>query len=188
MRIAQIAPLFESVPPRLYGGTERVVYNLTEELVARGHEVTLFASGDSRTSATLVPCCERALRLHGRLQDSVAFTMVQLATVYATAADFDIIHNHIDYFAFPFARMSGTPTVTTLHGRLDVPEVQLVHRSFTDLPMVSISNAQREPLREANWVATVYNSIVPGMYTLHRKPGNYLAFLGRISVEKRPDR
>ena len=188
MRIAQIAPLYESVPPELYGGTERVVHNLTEVLVRRGHEVTLFASGDSRTSATLVPCCERALRLAQTVHDVYAYTTIQLGMVYAQAERFDLIHNHIDYFAFPFARLSPTPTLTTLHGRLDLPEVARVHDYFPEVPLVSISDAQRMPLPRANWVATVYNGIVSEAFTLRREPGRYLAFLGRIAYEKRPDR
>ncbi|MDR7577018.1 MAG: glycosyltransferase, partial [Armatimonadota bacterium] len=143
MRIAQIAPLYESVPPRMYGGTERVVYGLTEELVRRGHEVVLFASGDSQTSATLVPCADRGLRLDGTVRDYHAYTMIQLGMVYERAEAFDLIHNHVDYFAFPFTRLTRVPTVTTLHGRLDLPEVERVHAHFPDLPMVSISYAQR---------------------------------------------
>jgi len=188
MRIAQIAPLYESVPPKMYGGTERVVYGLTEELVRRGHAVTLFASGDSQTSARLVPICERGLRLDERIHDALAFTTIELGMVYERAGEFDIIHNHADYFAFPFARLSPTPTVTTLHGRLDLPEVRRVHDYFPGIPLVSISQAQRQHLPQATWVATVYNGIVPEHFTLRREPGAYLVFLGRISPEKRPDR
>jgi glycosyltransferase involved in cell wall biosynthesis len=188
MRIAQIAPLYESVPPSLYGGTERVVSNLTEELVRRGHEVTLFASGDSLTAATLVPCCDRALRLDGRVRDAYAYTTIELGMVYERAEAFDIIHNHIDYFAFPFAALSPTPTLTTLHGRLDLPEVARVHGYFPEAPLVSISDAQRAPLPQANWQATIYNGISPEAFTLQHRAGDYLAFLGRISFEKRPDR
>jgi len=188
MRMAQIAPLYESIPPKMYGGTERVVHGLTEELVGRGHDVTLFASGDSQTSAKLAPCCEQGLRLDQRVRDFHAYTITQLGMVYARAHEFDIIHNHVDYFAFPFTRFTPVPTVTTLHGRLDLPEVQRVHAYFPDLPMVSISNAQRTHLPEANWVATVYNGIFLENFTLRRDPGSYLAFLGRIAVEKRPDR
>ncbi|HEV8339627.1 MAG TPA: glycosyltransferase family 4 protein [bacterium] len=188
MRIAQIAPLYESVPPSLYGGTERVVSNLTEELVRRGHEVTLFASGDSLTAATLIPCCDRALRLDGRVRDAYAYTTIELGMVYERAEAFDIIHNHIDYFAFPFAALSPTPTLTTLHGRLDLPEVARVHGYFPEAPLVSISDAQRAPLPQANWQATIYNGISPEAFTLQHRAGDYLAFLGRISFEKRPDR
>ncbi|MDQ7850783.1 MAG: glycosyltransferase family 4 protein [Armatimonadota bacterium] len=188
MRIAQIAPLYESVPPKMYGGTERVVYGLTEELVRRGHQVTLFASGDSHTSAHLVPVCERGLRLARRLHDAVAFTTIELGMVYERAGEFDIIHNHADYFAFPFARLTRTPTLTTLHGRLDLEEVQRVYRYFPEAPLVSISFAQRQHLPRANWVANVYNGIVPEHFVLRKQPGEYLVFLGRISPEKRPDR
>lgn len=188
MRIAQIAPLFESVPPKLYGGTERVVHRLTEELVKRGHEVTLFASGDSITSATLVPCCERGLRLEQSVADFHAYTVIQLGMVYSRAEEFDIIHNHVDYFAFPFTGLTRVPTVTTLHGRLDIPEVRQVYPYFPNLPVVSISDAQRVHLPNANWVATVYNGIQVESFTLQRETGSYLAFLGRVAAEKRPDR
>ena len=159
MRIAQIAPLFESVPPRMYGGTERVVFNLTGELVRAGHDVVLFASGDSETSAELVPCCDRALRLDGSVSDYHAYAVIQLATVYGRAEEFDIIHNHVDYLAFPFARLAPTATLTTRHGRLDLPEVHRVSEFFRQLPMVSISDAQRTALPAANWIATVHNGI-----------------------------
>jgi len=188
MRIAQIAPLFESVPPKKYGGTERVVSTLTEQLVRRGHEVILFASGDSVTSARLVPCCERGLRLDGGVLDFHAYTMIQLAMVYERAEEFDLIHNHTDYFAFPFARLSRTPTVTTMHGRLDLPEVRRVHGYFTQQPLVSISDAQRANLPQAHWVATIHNGIDVEQFTFRKDPGRYLAFLGRISPEKRLDR
>jgi len=188
MRIAQIAPLYESVPPNLYGGTERVVYNLTEELVRRGHDVVLFASGDSETTGELVPCCERGLRLDGTVKDFHAYTMIQLAMVYDRAEEFDLIHNHVDYFAFPFARLTRTPTVTTMHGRLDLQEVRRVNAVFREHPLISISDAQRLSLADANWIATVHNAIDPGQFTFRREPGRYLAFLGRIAIEKRPDR
>lgn len=188
MRIAQVAPLYESVPPRLYGGTERVVWALTEELVRRGHDVTLFASGDSATSARLVPCCDEALRLAGRMDEAHAATTIQLGLVYGQADDFDVIHNHIDYACFPLARLVRTPTLTTLHGRLDLAAVQRLSRHFGDLPLVSVSRAQRQYLPEANWVATVYHGIPLEHYTLRTRPGEYLAFLGRISIEKRVDR
>lgn len=188
MRIAQIAPLIESVPPKRYGGTERVVYNLTEELVRSGHEVVLFASGDSETSAELVPCCERGLRMDGRVRDFHAHTTIQLAMVYERAHEFDVIHNHADYFAFPFARLTRTPTVTTMHGRLDLPEVRRVNDFFREQPLISISRAQRRYLPGANWVATVYNGIAVEQFTLRAQPGRYLAFLGRVALEKRLDR
>ncbi len=188
MRIAMVAPLIESVPPRLYGGTERVVSVLTEELVDRGHQVTLFASGDSRTRASLSACCPVGLRLDTEARDTVAATMVQLSTVYGRAHEFDVIHNHTDYFAFPFARMSATPTVTTTHGRLDLAEVRRVYTHFREQNLVSISAAQRLPLPEANWVGTAYNGIDLSHFTFNAKGGDYLVFLGRISPEKRPDR
>jgi glycosyltransferase involved in cell wall biosynthesis len=188
MRIAQIAPLYESVPPRLYGGTERVVYGLTEELVRRGHEVTLFASGDSRTSARLVSCCERGLRLDPDVRDYVAYTIRQLGKVSRMAEEFDLLHNHIDYFAFPHSRLIRIPMVTTTHGRLDLPEVADVFADFPEVPLVSISDAQRAPLPRARWLATVYNGISMRSFALRERPGRYLAFLGRISHEKRPDR
>jgi glycosyltransferase involved in cell wall biosynthesis len=188
MRIAQIAPLFESVPPRLYGGTERVVWALTEELVRRGHDVTLFASGDSVTSATLVPCCDRALRLAGCIGQAHALTTIQLDLVYSRAGAFDLIHNHVDYLPFPLARLVGTPTLTTLHGRLDLPEVQRLAHHFRDLPLVSVSRAQRRHLPRGNWVATIHHGIPVEHYRLRTQPGDYLAFLGRISIEKRLDR
>lgn len=188
MRIAMIAPLMESVPPPLYGGTERVVSVLTDSLVRRGHDVALFASGDSVTQAELVPCCPHAIRLNTDVRDPHAFTMSQLGEVYRRADMFDIIHNHNDYYAFPAARLARTPTVSTTHGRLDLPEYQWVHRAFREQPLVSISQAQREPIPDVNWVATVYNGIDIDNYHFRSEPGDYLLFLGRISPEKRPDR
>ena len=188
MRIAQIAPLSESVPPQFYGGTERVVSALTEELVSRGHDVTLFASGDSVTSATLAPCSKRSLRLDGTIRDSVALTTIEVARVFDRQEEFDVIHNHVDYFAFPFARQNRTPMITTTHGRLDLPEIRNVYEYFAEAPLVSISDAQREPLPGGSWLATVYNGIDLSLFNLHPDPGKYLAFLGRISPEKRPDR
>lgn len=188
MKIGMVAPLVEAVPPILYGGTERVVSTLTEELVRRGHDVTLFASGDSRTNARLVPCSEHALRLTDALQDYVAHTIIELDMVYEHANEFDVIHNHCDYLAFPFVRRSTTPTVTTMHGRLDLPEVRRLNTRFPEQRRVSISDAQREALPDANWIATVYNGIDVGSYHFRPDPGDYLVFLGRISPEKRPDR
>jgi glycosyltransferase involved in cell wall biosynthesis len=164
------------------------VWTLTEELVRRGHDVTLFASGDSVTSARLIPCCDQALRLAGRIREAHAATTLQLAMVYARAGEFDLIHNHIDYAPFPLARLVSTPTLTTLHGRLDLPEIQRLFRHFPDLPLVSVSRAQRRHLPAANWVATVYHGIALDRYTLRTRPGRYLAFLGRIALEKRLDR
>ncbi len=188
MRIAMIAPLMESVPPTLYGGTERVVSVLTETLVRRGHDVTLFASGDSVTGANLVPCCPSALRQAQNLHDHVTYVVAQLGDVYRRASDFDVIHNHNDFYAFPSARISATPTVTTTHGRLDIPDYQRVFGSFQEHPLISISDAQRTPLPAANWIRTVYNGIDLDNYHFRDKPGDYLVFLGRISPEKRPDR
>ena len=188
MRIAMIAPLIEAVPPPLYGGTERVVSVLTEELVRRGHDVTLFASGDSTTTARLVACSPRSLRLDPDVQDTLAYTLVELGEVYRRAAEFDIIHNHVDYLAFPFARLAATATISTTHGRFDLPEVQRVYAVFPEQALVSISDAQRERLPEANWVATVHNGIDVTNFHFRPEPGDYLVFLGRISPEKRPDR
>jgi glycosyltransferase involved in cell wall biosynthesis len=188
MRIAILAPLMEAVPPRRYGGTERVVALLTEELVQRGHQVTLFASGDSQTSAELVPCCERGLRLDNDVTDYIAYTMTQLGEAYRRAEEFDLIHNHLDYFAFPVADVCPTPTLTTTHGRLDLPEVRRVYRTFPTLPLVAISEAQRASLPGVNWVDVVYNGVDLDHYRFRPDPGDYLVFLGRISPEKRPDR
>jgi glycosyltransferase involved in cell wall biosynthesis len=187
MKIAQVAPLYESVPPSLYGGTERVVSYLTEELVARGHDVTLFASGDSVTRAKLVPTCERALRLDERCQDSLAAHFRLLGQVAEAASTFDLIHFHIDYLHFPLTQHSPWPHVTTLHGRLDLPELRPLYRQFPGQPVVSISHAQRRPLPFANWAATVYHGLPLDLHTFRNQPGKYLAFLGRISPEKRPD-
>ncbi|SRR5579884_811034 len=186
MKIAQISPLYESVPPKFYGGTERVVSILTEGLVRNGHEVTLFASGDSKTRAQLVPVCREALRL-SNVKDPCADHILQLAMVYDRADEFDLIHSHADYFTFPFAQKSGTPTVTTLHGRLDTPELQGIHRYFKSHPLISISHSQRSPFPFANWVGTVHHGLPMERYHFYPEPGKYLAFLGRISPEKRPD-
>ncbi len=188
MRIAQVAPLHEAVPPKLYGGTERVVHYLTEELVRQGHEVTLFASQDSKTSARLVPCCERALRLNPSCRDRLAHHVLMLEKVAQMAEDFDIIHFHIDYIHFPLMRRLKVSHVTTLHGRLDIPDLYPLYREFAEMPVVSISNAQRAPLPFVNWVGTVYHGLPKDLYRFYARPGRYLAFLGRISPEKRPDR
>jgi glycosyltransferase involved in cell wall biosynthesis len=189
MRIAQVAPLFESVPPRLYGGTERVVSYLTDESVRQGHEVTLFASGDSITLAELRPVCPRALRLEGKkIADPVAHLVRMLEMVAQEARDFDIIHFHVDYLHFPVTRRLKVPTVSTLHGRLDIPDVHPLFREFDEMPLVSISDAQRKPMAWANWIATVLHGLPENLYALHEKPGKYLAFLGRICPEKRVDR
>lgn len=188
MKIAQVSPLYESVPPRYYGGTERVVSYLTEELVRQGHDVTLFASGDSITSARLIPCSERSLRLDKNCTDSLAHHFVMLNRVFEASMDFDIIHFHVDYLHFPFSRQLGAPHITTLHGRLDIPDLVPVYREFSHVPIVSISDSQRAPLPFANWQATVYHGLPEDLYRFEEKPGDYLAFLGRISPEKRVDR
>ncbi len=184
MRIAQVSPLYESVPPRLYGGTERVVHWLTEELVRLGHDVTLFASGDSQTTARLMPPCERALRLDSCI-DPLAYHILMLDMVFAER--FDIVHFHIDYMHFPLSRCSGISHITTLHGRLDMPELVPLYRMFRDMPVISISNAQRQPLPWAGWEATVYHGMPIDLNTFREHPDDYLVFLGRISPEKRPD-
>jgi glycosyltransferase involved in cell wall biosynthesis len=188
VRIAQVAPLYEAVPPKYYGGTERVVSYLTEELVRQGHEVTLFASGDSVTGAELVPICPQALRLDPKYNDRLAPHFVMLEKVYQAADRFDVIHFHIDYLHYPLSRRAGIPQVTTLHGRLDSPELGCVYDEFQDMPVVSISDSQRGPLTQANWLATVHHGLPTNSYKLHDRPGDYLAFLGRISPEKRVDR
>ena len=187
MRIAQVSPLYESVPPRLYGGTERVVSYLTEQLVAQGHDVTLFASADSTTSARLIPCSPQSLRLHAGCIDQLAHHIAMLERVAAMAREFDIVHYHIDYLHFPLSRRLGLPHVTTLHGRLDLPDLVPVYREFADMPVVSISNAQRRALPGANWQGTVYHGLPRDLCRFHAGPGAYLAFLGRISPEKRVD-
>ena len=188
MRIAQVAPLYESVPPKYYGGTERVVSYLTEELVRQGHEVTLFASGDSITKARLVPACRRSLRLDERCVDQMAHHLVMLEHVFARTADFDIVHFHVDYMHFPLSRRDRITHVTTLHGRLDVPDLVPLYQEFREMPVISISNGQRQPLPRANWQATVYHGLPAEKYRFRAEPGRYLAFLGRISPEKRVDR
>ena len=188
MRIAQVAPLHESVPPALYGGSERVVSYLTEELVREGHEVTLFASGDSVTQARLISPCRRALRLDPDCPDPVAYHTIMLDQVFHRADNFDIIHYHIDYIHFPFARRNRVPHITTLHGRLDLPDVISVYRQFSDIPLISISDAQRRPMPWANWLATVYHGVPKDLYCFNETPGSYLGFIGRISPEKGVDR
>ncbi len=188
MRIAQVAPLVESVPPRLYGGTERVVSNLVEELVRQGHEVTLFASGDSRTSARLVPGSPTALRLAGCCQDFLAPHVLMLEQVLKLADEFDVVHFHIAQLHLPIARRLLPAHVTTLHGRLDLPELRPLYEEFSDVPCVSISQAQRAPLPCANWVATVHHGLPLDLLPFQPRRGSYLAFLGRISPEKRADR
>ena len=188
MKIAQVAPLAESVPPQLYGGTERVVAYLTDELVRLGHNVTLFASGDSNTSAPLVSVWPRALRLDGTCRDAFVPHMLLLEEVLRRADDFDVIHFHTAPLHFPLARRLRTPHVTTLHGRLDMPELQPLFDEFRDIPVVSISQAQQAPLPHAGWIGTVYHGLPHNLLRAHPRPGAYLAFIGRISPEKRVDR
>jgi glycosyltransferase involved in cell wall biosynthesis len=188
MKIAQIAPLYEAVPPKLYGGTERVVSFLTEELVAMGHDVTLFASGDSVTSAKLEAAWPQALRLDKSIRDTMAPQMLLMEHVFEMASQFDILHFHVDYFpASLFARQS-TPFITTLHGRLDLPELRPVYAGLPEQNLVSISNSQRTPLREANFIATVLHGLPVNLLMPSPVEPNYVAFLGRICPEKRPDR
>jgi glycosyltransferase involved in cell wall biosynthesis len=188
MRIAQVSPPVESVPPSGYGGTERVIATLTEELVRRGHDVTLFAPADSCSSAHLVPTVERAL-WHNRREypDFAPFWAITLGEVWRRVDDFDVIHAHLDFFGFPLARASTRPVVTTLHGRLDLPQLEPLFDHFADVPLVSISDAQRAPVPRAKWVATVYHGIELDQYTFSSQPGQYLAFLGRIAPEKGVD-
>lgn len=188
MRIAQIAPLIEAVPPQLYGGTERIVSYLTEALVRQGHEVTLFASGDSQTKAELVACTPRALRLDRSARDPVPPHLIMLDEVWRRSRQFDILHFHIDLLHFPLFRDLAGQTITTLHGRLDLPQLQPFYPRFPEFPLVSISDAQRQPLPPVNWVGTVHHGLPPELLLFNDKPrGNYLAFLGRISPEKGPD-
>jgi glycosyltransferase involved in cell wall biosynthesis len=186
MRIAQVSPLWESVPPKLYGGTERIVSYITEELVRLGHDVTLFASGDSITSAKLDPACPHALRLNTGICNYNAPPILLMERAFSSG-DFDIIHSHLDFFGFPLARRCAVPVLTTLHGRLDLPELEPVFREYAEMPVVSISDAQRSPLPWANWRGTVRHGLPSSLYSLHPEPGRYLAFLGRIAVEKRPN-
>lgn len=191
MRIAQVAPLAEAVPPKLYGGTERVVSWLTEELVALGHEVTLFASGDSTTSARLVPVVPRALRLDPSVRDTVSPHILMVSRVLDLLDGFDVVHFHVDHYHLPGMRERGAPFVTTFHGRLDLPELQPLMDAFPRAPFVSISDAQRAPLRGVNWAATIHHGLPRDLLPFAPAPtapgGGYLAFLGRISPEKGPD-
>ncbi|QAU33830.1 glycosyltransferase family 4 protein [Janthinobacterium sp. 17J80-10] len=188
MKIAQVAPLFERVPPKAYGGTERVISYLTEELVRQGHDVTLFASGDSVTAARLVPVIEQSLRLDLNRQEWLMYHTMMLDEVAAMADEFDVIHFHTDYLHFPLTRRLPVPHVTTLHGRLDLPDLVPLYRHFNQVPLVSISQSQRGPLPWVNWIETVYHGLPPDLYNFHAKPGEYFAFVGRISPEKRVDR
>ena len=186
MKIAQIAPLVESVPPRLYGGTERVVSWLTEELVTMGHDVTLFASGDSRTKATLFPVVPRALRLDG-IYNSLPYNIIMLDRVAERMDQFDVLHFHIDFFHYPLFRNMAQKTLTTLHGRQDLPELPDIYRAFPHMPLVSISNHQRIPVPPVNWMGTVYHGLPERQLREGDGKGGYLAFLGRICGEKGPE-
>jgi glycosyltransferase involved in cell wall biosynthesis len=188
MKIAQVAPLIESVPPRLYGGTERIVSYLTEELVRLGHDVTLFASGDSITSAELSPCCSRALRLDPTVRDIIPHFMLMIDKVCERAKEFDVLHFHIDLFHFPVFRSLAARTLTTLHGRQDLGDLKPFYSRFGEMPLVSISDDQRKPLPHANFVTTIHHGIPADLHRPSFEQGSYLAFLGRISPEKRPDR
>jgi len=187
MRIAQVSPLWESVPPKLYGGTERVVSYITEELVRLGHDVTLFASGDSLSAARLEAICPHALRLINHSFNREAPMTLLLERAFSGHDKFDLIHSHLDFLGFPVARRCPVPVLTTLHGRLDLPELQPVYREFADIPLVSISDAQRRPLPWANWRATVHHGLPRDLYTFHPRQGKYLAYLGRLAQEKCPD-
>lgn len=190
MRIAQVAPPFETIPPTLYGGTERVVSLLTEELVRRGHDVTLFASGDSTTTARLVPTVDTALWRQTEVRDALVYWTITVAEVYRRAArgEFDVVHSHLDFLAFGSAELVATPTVTTLHGRLDLPDLRRVYARFPDAPVISISDHQRHPIPDANWTATVYNGVDTDRLAFNPTGGAYLAWLGRISPDKGLDR
>ena len=184
VKIAQIAPLYEAVPPLYYGGTERVVSYLTEELVRQGHEVTLFASGDSVTSARLNPCCKNSLRCDDTCIDPIPHHLLMLEQVYARADEFDVLHFHTDYLHFPLSRRHHATHVTTLHGRLDIPDLVPLYHEYSDMPVISISDAQRLPLAWINWQGTVLHGIPAGLLPFDSDGGDYLAFLGRISPEK----
>jgi glycosyltransferase involved in cell wall biosynthesis len=185
MRIAQVPPLYESVPPRLYGGTERVVSYLTEELVQAGHDVVLFGTGDSRTSATLVPVCESSLRLDPRCNDPVALHLVAIEEVLKWQNEFDIIHCHIDYLGYVLSRRTEVPVIHTLHGRCDLWEQSFLFQEFKECSLISISNSQRQPVLDANWTYTVYHGLPRDLYAFQETPGEYLVYIGRISPEKK---
>jgi glycosyltransferase involved in cell wall biosynthesis len=187
MRIAQVAPLAEPVPPKGYGGSERVVSWLTEELVQQGHDVTLFASADSDTKAKLIPCARRALRLAG-FRDHTASLLVMLDQVRRRADEFDVIHFHVDLLQFPLFQHLFHKSVTTMHGRLDLPDAHPIYRAFPDMPLVSISDYQRQPMPPVHWAATIHHGLPPDLYAFNAQGGQYLVFLGRIAPEKRPDR
>lgn len=187
MRIAQVVPLQVAVPPHAYGGTERVVHNLTESLVKLGHDVTLFATGDSHTSARLVPGIDRAINFDRNI-DAVAYHVAMLHDVYRQASKFDVIHSHLDYLTFPFLELSATPTVLTLHGRLDSPECRRVFNAFPNANYVAISESQKRDVPDISWVGTIHHGVDVEDFRFYPNPGDYLCFVGRISREKRPDR
>lgn len=187
LRIAQLGPLYERIPPNFYGGTERVVSYLTEELVRRGHDITLYASGDSVTSAKLISGFPRSLRIAGLSGSGPGFHLPMLAEIYENAERFEIIHSHLDFWCFPFTRLCATPTITTMHGRLDLETLKPIYDRFTHVPLVSISNSQRLPLPLMNWIGTVFHGLPIDLLDFHPDPGKYLAFLGRICPEKRVD-
>jgi glycosyltransferase involved in cell wall biosynthesis len=187
LRIAEVAPLYESVPPQSYGGTERVVAWLTEQLIGRGHEVTLYATGDSTCPASLRAGWPYALREAGKVHLGPAYQLAMLSDVYEHADEFDVIHTHVDYWSFPFVRFVGTPSVTTLHYRLDLPELVPVYHAFQDVPLIAISHSQRRSLPDMNWFGTVYHGLPADLLPFSPGPGRYLAFLGRLSRDKRPD-
>ncbi len=188
LRIAQIAPLIERVPPKKYGGTERVVYYLTEGLVERGHQVTLFASGDSRTSARLVAPVSESLRLGRKAHSAFLMNMMMLSLVYEKMiSEFDVIHSHLEYLSLPFAFRSAVPTVLTMHGRLDIGDHCKMLRCYRDIPYVSISDAQRAPVQDINWIKTVYHGYPASCFEYNDQPGDYFLYLGRFSEEKKPE-
>jgi glycosyltransferase involved in cell wall biosynthesis len=189
VKIAQIAPLAECCPPRLYGGTERIVSYLTEELVRQGHDVTLFASGDSKTRAELVACSQMALRLNPAVRDSLPYHVKMMEEVRRRADEFDALHFHVDFLHYPLASAFADRMVTTLHGRLDLPDLNAFYNTFPQHPLVSISDDQRRPMPPVNWAGTVHHGLPKNLLPFIARPkGDYLAFLGRISPEKRPDR
>jgi glycosyltransferase involved in cell wall biosynthesis len=188
LRVAQVAPLVETVPPESYGGTERIVSYLTEELVRLGHDVTLFASGDSTTKAKLVPVSERSLRSDPNVTDPLSRIILEIEEVLKRSESFDFVHFHDGYLHFPLSRRLQIPSVTTMHGRMDLPDLVPVFREFSEMPLVSISDQQRKPLPFANWIATVQHGIPEELYSFRSDPEDYVAFVGRICPEKRPDR
>ncbi|MEI9987243.1 MAG: glycosyltransferase family 4 protein [Aliidongia sp.] len=187
MKIAQVSSLMEAVPPKLYGGTERIVAYLTDALVDLGHDVTLFASGDSVTKAKLQPGWPHALRLDSEMRDYLAPHIILLETLARRAEEFDVIHLHIDYLGYPLLQRIGVPFLTTLHGRLDLPELRRIYETFSRVPLVSISDSQREPLPNANYIGTIHHGLPKDLLTQGDGAGGYLAFIGRISPEKAPD-